>query len=205
MPDREITAGEFVALLVTLTLPDTLPAAVGANTTFSVADWFGVRVVPALRPLVLNPAPAGATPEIVTFEFPLFVMVTLEELLLPSLTLPKLRLVGLAPSKCVAATPVPLSEIASGEFGALLTSEMDPFTAPADPGANTALNVVVLPALTVAGTLIPVMLNPAPVTFACVIVRAAVPPFVKVIVCELLLPVTTLPKLALVGLADIWG
>jgi hypothetical protein len=99
VPDKETVAGEFVALLVTLTLPVTLPAVVGANTTFSVADWFGDKLVPALTPLALNPAPEGVTPEIVTFEFPLLVKVTLIVLLLPSFTLPKLRLVGLAPSR----------------------------------------------------------------------------------------------------------
>jgi hypothetical protein len=96
VPEAVIVDGEFVALLATLTLPETLPAPVGAKTTFSVTDWFGVRVVPALRPLVLNPAPVGATLAIVAFEFPLLVKVTLNVLLLPSLTFPKLKLVGLA-------------------------------------------------------------------------------------------------------------
>src|SRR5947209_535343 len=39
MPVREIVAGEFVALLATLTLPVTLWATPGANATVSVADW----------------------------------------------------------------------------------------------------------------------------------------------------------------------
>ncbi len=86
-------------MLVTLTLPDTLPTPVGAKMTFSVTDWFGVKVVPALRPLVLSPAPEGDTLAIVTFEFPLLVKVNFSVLLLPSFTFPKLKLVGLAPSK----------------------------------------------------------------------------------------------------------
>jgi len=86
-------------LLVTLTLPDTLPTPVGAKTMFSVADWFGVKVVPALRPLVLNPAPVGATLAIVAFTFPSLVKVTLNVLLLPSFTFPKLKLLGLAASR----------------------------------------------------------------------------------------------------------
>lgn len=99
MPDREIEAGELVALLVTLIPPDTLPATAGAKTTFSVTDWFGVKVVPALSPLALNLAPVGVTLAIVTFEFPSLVKVTLNVLLLPSFTFPKLKLVGLAPSR----------------------------------------------------------------------------------------------------------
>ena len=65
----------------------------------SVADWLDVKTVPADTPLTLNPAPVTATLDIVTFEFPLFVSVTPDEPLLPTFTLPKLRLVGVAPSK----------------------------------------------------------------------------------------------------------
>jgi hypothetical protein len=91
--------GEFVALLATDTLPVTLPAAVGANVTFSVADWLGDKIVPGVMPLALNPVPVGVTLEIVTFEFPLFVSVALKELVFPTFTFPKLRLVGLAPTR----------------------------------------------------------------------------------------------------------
>src|SRR5438034_4334333 len=51
LPLSEIVAGELPALLATETLPLTLPAAVGANTTFKVAVWPGARVVLALTPL----------------------------------------------------------------------------------------------------------------------------------------------------------
>jgi len=37
VPVREMVSGELVALLVTVTLPDALPAAVGANTALTVA------------------------------------------------------------------------------------------------------------------------------------------------------------------------
>jgi len=43
------------------------------------------------------------------------VSAVLDELLLPTFTFPKPRLVGFAPSRKVGATPVPLSEIAVGE------------------------------------------------------------------------------------------
>jgi hypothetical protein len=97
----------------------------------------GVSVTPDETPLVLNPAPVSVTPEIVIFEFPLFVSVTLSELLLPTLMFPNVRLVGLALSEYVAATPVPLNPIKRGEFGALLTSETEPLTAPAEVGEKT--------------------------------------------------------------------
>jgi hypothetical protein len=44
-----------------------------------------------------------------------------------------------------------------------------------------------------------------PVTVACEIVALAVPVFFKVIVCELLFPITTLPKAALDGVAESCG
>ncbi len=63
-------------------------------------------MVPDVTPLVLNPAPVIVTPEIVTFEFPLFVSVAPNELLLPMSTFPKPKLAGLALSKYVAAFTV---------------------------------------------------------------------------------------------------
>jgi len=47
-------------------------------------------------PLALKPAPVAITPEIITFEFPVFDSVTFTDALLPSLTLLKLKLDGLA-------------------------------------------------------------------------------------------------------------
>jgi len=53
-------------------------------------------MVPADTPLVLKPAPAMLTLEMVTFSVPALVSVTLCTLLLDTFTLPKLRLVVLA-------------------------------------------------------------------------------------------------------------
>jgi hypothetical protein len=65
----------------------------------SVADWLDVKTVPADTPLALNPAPVTATLDMVTFEFPLFVSVTLAEALPPTSMPPKFRLAGFAPSR----------------------------------------------------------------------------------------------------------
>jgi hypothetical protein len=135
-------------------------------------------------------------------EFPVFFRVTLKELLLPTLTLAKLKLVGFAVTTYVAAAPVPLSAIARGDPGALLVIEMLPLTLPAAVGAKPAVNATLAPAATVCAES-PVWLKPAPVTLACVIVRLAVPVFFKVIACELFVPTTTLPKLTLDGVTDI--
>jgi len=55
------------------------------------------------------------------------------------------------------------------------------------------------PGASVKGVARPLRLNPAPVTLACEIVKLAVPLFLICIVCEFVFPVTTEPKLALVG------
>jgi hypothetical protein len=144
--------GEFVALLSTETLPTTLPAAVGANETLRVADWLGVRTVLAPTPLALNPAPVVVKPEIVTFEFPVFVTMTFCELLLPTFTFPKLRLVGLMPSVKVAAMPEPLRPTEVGDVGALLTMETLPDTVPTAVGRKATVIVACCPALTLSGS-----------------------------------------------------
>ena len=205
VPDTASVAGEFVALLAMVTLPLTAPALFGANSTVTVADWFGVNTSPELKPLALKPVPDEPTLEMVTLAFPLLVTVALNVLLLPTFTLPKAKLEVLRPSSFVAATPVPLSPIVVGELGALLVMVIEPFTAPAEVGANTALNVVALPAAIDNGALIPLILKPVPATVTEEIVNDAVPVFERLIVCELLVPVVTLPKLALPGVAVICG
>jgi hypothetical protein len=203
VPETLMVAGEFVASLAIETLPLTAPAVAGANCTVTVIDWFGVSISPAVTPLAPNPAPVTLTFEMVTLALPLFVRATLSELLLPTFTLPKLKLVVLRPSTFVDAMPVPLSGMESGEVGALLASVIEPEAAPAVVGANTALNVAFLPARIVSGALMPEILNPAPVTPTDEIVKLADPPFDTVMVCELLVPVETLPKAALDGVAAI--
>ena len=101
-PDRAIIVGELLALLVTVTLPDTTPAPAGANVTLKVALWPGIRICPVDRPLALNPGPATLTFETATLEFPVFVSVTEWPLLLLTLTLPKFTLDGLGANDRVA-------------------------------------------------------------------------------------------------------
>jgi len=98
-PDNATVAGEFVALLVMVKVPLYACTAVGSNETVTVAVWLGVKMVPFDTPEALNPVPDADTVEIVTFEFPLFVSVTLSGSVLLTVTLPKSSVVGFAPSK----------------------------------------------------------------------------------------------------------
>lgn len=112
---------------------------------------------------------------------------------------------GFAPRRPVAVAAVPLKAIVRGEPGALLVSEIEPLTAPEPVGVNTAEKVVLAPAATVAGTVRPEIVKPEPDTVAWEMVRLAVPLFFRVMVCEPLVPSTTVPKLTLVGSTEICG
>ena len=98
--------------------------------------------------------------------------------------------------------PLPVKAIEIGEFGALLTTRTIPGALPLVVGANTTLNVLFAPALIVIGKpLTPLTLKPVPLTLIWETDTEAEPVFDKVIVCELLLFVLTVPKLAVEGFA----
>jgi len=202
-PDRAIVKPP--ALLATVMEPAALPVADGVNVTFRAALCPCAKVVLAPTPVTENPAPLAATLEIVTLVFPVFVRVTPSELLLPTRTLPKSTVLVFADSEAVDAMPLPLAVIDNGEFGALLTSAIEPAAFPAELGANTMLKVALCPAAIFMGTVSPAVLNPAPDTLALEIVAVPVPAFCSVIVCELLEPIATAEKLALAGTADSCG
>jgi len=67
---------------------------------------------------------------------------TVAEALPPTLALPKFTEPGVTVSCAWVATPVPVSPMESGEFGALLVIEMLPLALPAVVGANFAVKEV---------------------------------------------------------------
>ena len=193
------------ALLLTTTAPLALPAPVGEKFAVSAAVCPGVKVVFAPTPVIEKCAPLTATLEIVTSEFPVFVSVSPCDPLLPSNTSPKANPVVLGVSARVDVTLVPFNASINGEFGALLAKANEPVAFPLADGANTTLNVAFCPGVIVSGVANPAVPNPAPLTAALEIVTFAVPLFCSVIVCELLDPVATFGKLALVGFAESAG
>jgi hypothetical protein len=76
--------------------------------------------------------------------------------LLPTVTLPKLRLVGFDP-KVPGATPVPDNELVSEEFDASEMIVTVPLAFPLAWGAKETVNVVLWEALSVKGALIPLI------------------------------------------------
>lgn len=81
--------------------------------------------------------------------------------LLPTTTLPKLRLVGVAVS-APGATPVPVSGIVNVEFEASEVIVTVPVALPPVVGAKETVNVVFCDGFRVSGVVIPLSLNPVP-------------------------------------------
>src|SRR5712691_4075558 len=123
-PDNETAAGEFVALLVTETLPVTLPADSGANVTVRSAVSPGTRVRPTGSPPASKPGPETMTFEMVTSESPELVNRTVCMAMSPTLTLPRIKLDALVVSSgsftvrlAVPETPLCVAVIVCGPRG----------------------------------------------------------------------------------------
>jgi hypothetical protein len=133
------TFGEFGALLLMLTVPDWLPAVVGANKTLKVAVPPAATVAGVARPLTLKAAPETARSAIVRAAVPVFVIVITCDLVWPSTMLPKLKEAGEIERPGAAAVPV--TGMLKGELPALLTIVIAPLVLPLAEGEKTALKV----------------------------------------------------------------
>jgi hypothetical protein len=99
VPLNEIVAGEFVAVLNTLILPDTAPEFAGAKLALSAILWPAARVTAPEMPVTLNPVPVADTCEMLTLPVPVLVSVIACDAELPTSVLPKLKLLTLEESK----------------------------------------------------------------------------------------------------------
>ena len=204
-PLSEIESGEFAAVLITDALPVALPATVGMNVTLKLEACPADSVTSGAEPLRVKPVPVTLTCEMFTAELPVFVSVTLCVALALRAWLPKLSEVVLGVSCRIGARPVPLSGIAVGEVGALLTSIRLPAELVPDVGVKLTVKAVDFPGANVSGKVRPLRLNPVPGPASCVRLRFAPPAFVRVTVCELVWPTVTVPKLILPGTTEICG
>ena len=91
----------------------------------------------------------------------MLVTVSDKDCLFPTVTVPKLRLVGLAP-RVPGVTPVPDNGMVRVGFEALDVMVRLPLAPPADDGVNETLKVALCPAVRVTGAVIPLKLNPEP-------------------------------------------
>lgn len=159
--------------------------------------------MPPETPAVVSPAPVTVTPEMSMFEFPLFVRVELRELLLPTVTVLKFRLVGFALKAVDAVEPLPDKLITSWEGSAFVVNVTDPLTVAVEVGVKMALKARLAEPPMVLDVERPLMLKPVPVVLTRENLIMLLPLFWSVMVCELLVPMTTLPKLTLAGVAEI--
>ena len=183
-----------MALLRTVTTPDNAPMAAGLNVASNVADCPGARIKPSDIPLAEKCAPEILIFVTVTLEFPAFVNMTLNALLFPIATFPKLKLEVFALSNAEAAIPIPDKVTIFGELERSLTTETWPDRAPACFGENTRLKLDWLPGPISRGSEIPEIVIPAVVVLACVTVRFDPPLFDMVTDCEAVPPTGTEPK-----------
>lgn len=94
VPTRVTVVGEFPAVLVTVSAPVAAPAAVGVNVTLSVRFWLAFNVTGRVTPVDAN-GPEIVNPLTVIEPELLFVTVTVWAVLaLPTVTLPRFKLVG---------------------------------------------------------------------------------------------------------------
>jgi len=138
VPLNAINIMGFVALLVIVMAPEAPPVDAGANLAINDVLWPAFSVV-ALRSL-LKPVPDALAWKIVMLLVPEFVRVMDCLLLLPTATLPKAILPGLAFSVAFAAVPAPARLRVCGESATLSVKVMLPVIPFADGGVNCTLN-----------------------------------------------------------------
>jgi hypothetical protein len=115
----------------------------------------------------------------VTLVPPVLVTVSDRDLLLPTVTLPRARLVGFGPNT-PGATPVLDSGIVRVGLDAFEVIVILPLTLPAEAGVDVTLKLALCPAVSVMGAVIPLRLNPVPLIPTCEIVTLEPPVLVTV-------------------------
>jgi hypothetical protein len=136
VPVNVIAAGEFGAVLTNVRFPLVAPGTVGENLAVKVVLSPAPSVNGNWIPEKLKPDPLADIWETVVLPDPLFVSVTVSELLLPIATFPKFTGEGLALRSPWA--PVPDDVITYGLVGELFTREMVPETVEVEVGEKTA-------------------------------------------------------------------
>ena len=149
------------ALLVNVSVALAAPVVVGLKVTVNEALWPAGMVTGSESPLTLNAELLVLAPVTVTLA-PLAVSIPDELPLVPTTTLPRSMVVGATASCPTAAVPVPDKEMVRVGFEALDVMVRLPLALPADDGANDTLKLVLCPAVSVTGVVIPLKLNPEP-------------------------------------------
>jgi hypothetical protein len=138
VPDTAIAGAALVALLTTVTVPLSVPVVFGANTMLMIALCPGLRVAPLMPLVTLYAAedPVMLTPETVTLDVPLFVSVTGNVVLWPTVSLPKLKLDTDDTKLLLEVVPVPLKGTVTSAVPELFLSVSVPVKVPDAVGLN---------------------------------------------------------------------
>jgi hypothetical protein len=140
MPEpARLTDGDPEASLAKERVAEVVPLEAGLNKTLNVAVCPAAIVTGNVIPLIENSEPVELAAFTVTLD-PLAVSDALSELLEPTVTLPKVKAVGLA-AKLPTEIPDPKSAIGGTETSAERVT--DPFETPVAWGLNTMENVAV--------------------------------------------------------------
>ena len=138
-PVRDWKVGVLEALLAKLKLADAVPEACGVKVRMNGAELPAAIVTGSEMPLSANSGLLKLADDTVTLA-PVAVSVPLWAKLVPTVTLPKLRLVG-AKASCPAAIPVALKGMARFGLEASEVTERVPLTLPAAAGVKATLKV----------------------------------------------------------------
>lgn len=106
VPDRVAGDGVFEALLLNDRLPETLPVSDGAKPTLKLTLWPEGMVTGNVTPLRRKPAPLNVSEVIVTAPLLALKLPACSALVVPRLTVPKVKLDGVIESCPVAAVIV---------------------------------------------------------------------------------------------------
>jgi hypothetical protein len=135
---QPIASVAFVALLITVKVPEAFPAAVGLNIALKLAVAPAAKVTGNESPDTETPAPEADTPEIVMLDDPELVSNRDWVDWDPTVTVPKLSDVGVAFKSALFATPVAVNATIIGEFGALLLTIIFPLAGPVAAAVKVA-------------------------------------------------------------------
>jgi hypothetical protein len=195
-PDRGIATVDEVDATVTLPLAE--PELVGLKATLKLVDCPAPRETGRLIPVTLKAAPVAVTAKMVTLLPPVLVRVSDRVCVLPTVTLPKLRLPSFGAST-PGVVPLPLKGMVFVGFFALDEIVTLPLVTPPVVGLKATPKLVRWPAANDIGRPIPLTLNPDPLAQTPEIVMTELPGFVTVMVCEFFVPTGTLPNDTLAG------
>ena len=138
VPPSGITSDEFGALLMSVMLPEAVPAEAGAKPMVNAEEPPAGTESGRTSPEDVNPVPAREAWVTFSVAVPAFRMVSDCVPVAPTRMLPKLTLEGV--TEICGCVPAPLKEIVVGELVAVLTTLILPVTAPAVAGAKFAVS-----------------------------------------------------------------